>query len=308
MKLLVTGGTGFVGQHVLRLLAQEDLEIHLAVKPDETAAATEALAKRFPNRIHTVALDLLDPTSVRRCLTELRLTHLLHLAWYAEPGKFWASPLNNSFESASQALVTEFYNGGGKKAVIAGTSAEYDWKSGGRLMARTSALSPATLYGQAKLNLFRALDEQTKQNPGSLAWGRIFWLYGEGEVLNRLVSSAFHSLIQGRPFQTTHGQQRRDFLHVEDVARAFVTALKTDLSGAFNVSSGHPVQVKDLLAEIGRLTGRMDLIQFGAVPLKADEPAELFGDIQELTACGYSPQIDLNLGLQRTYSWWKTQS
>src|SRR5688572_27402343 len=104
MKVLITGASGFLGAHALELATALGLTVHA---PSSSA------------------LDLLaDPNVVRKRVAAIGATHLLHLAWYAVPGKFWAAEENYRWVGATMALAQGFADGGGKRIVAAGTCAE----------------------------------------------------------------------------------------------------------------------------------------------------------------------------------------
>ena len=167
---------------------------------------------------------------------------LLHLAWYVEPGRFWTAPENVRWVEASLALLRAFAGAGGRRAVVAGTSAEYDWHAvGARCNEQRTPLRPATLYGAAKHALHTVAAPYAEQAGFELAWGRIFFVYGPGEPEGRLVPSVGRALLAGRRVPTTRGDQVRDFMHVEDVAAAFAALADADATGAVNVASGDPV-------------------------------------------------------------------
>ena len=93
--------------------------------------------------------------------------------------------------------------------------------------------------------------------------GRIFWLYGPGEPLGRLVSDTARALASGRRALTTPGLQERDFMHVSDVGAAFATAVFSSYEGAFNVGSGIPVRVRDVVTTLAEVLDRTELLDIG---------------------------------------------
>jgi len=241
----------------------------------------------------------MDPFAVRLLLRDVTPSHLLHLAWFAEPGKFWTAPENLDWVAASLILYREFLEAGGRRALFAGSCAEYDW-SYSHLDEACTPLNPRTLYGRAK-NALRELVESCSQVIGSeVAWGRVFFLYGPGEVPNRLVSDVIRSLKNGRSAICSHGQQERDFMHVSDLARAFVTVLESGFCGPINVASGVCRPIADAIGIIGRLFGRPDLIQLGGREPSPNDPPRLTADVKLLSQLGFRPEFDLETGLAHT--------
>lgn len=297
-RVLITGATGFIGRHCLPLLSASDCQVH-------------AVSSRMPENtqpdVYWHQADLLDSGQVTKLMADVQPTHLLHFAWYAVPGKYWTSQENIRWLQASLTLLQTFASQGGQRVVMAGTCAEYDWKYG-YCSERITPLLPATLYGTCKHALQAILDAFSRQTGLSSAWGRIFFLYGPHENPDRLISSVIRSLLQGKPARCSHGSQIRDFLHVQDVADAFVTLLKSDVSGPVNIASGQPVALKDVIHKIASKLGWHDLVQLGAIPVSADEPHLLIADIGRLSGeVGWQPKLDLDIGLEQTIAWWKNQ-
>src|SRR5262249_11285022 len=142
--------------------------------------------------------DLLNPQDIATLLLSIRPTHLLHLAWYAEPGKYWTSEKNLEWICASLNLLIEVVRHGGQRVVMAGPCAEYDWPSG-HCAEAVAPLTPTTLYGSSKHALQVLLAAVARQAGLSSAWGRIFFLFGPYEHPSRLVASVARSLLQGEP-------------------------------------------------------------------------------------------------------------
>ena len=298
-KVLITGATGFIGRQALPLLLAEQYDVH--------AAAIDA-PEQNTDGITWHRVNLLDTEQVNTLMAEVRPSHLLHYSWYAVPGKYWTSPENVRWVQGSLALLQAFAANGGQRIVMAGTCAEYDWRYG-FCSENVTPLAPATLYGTCKHAVQMTLRAFAAQTGLSAAWGRIFFLYGPGEHPNRLVASVIRSLIQGEVARCSHGAQVRDFLHVQDVAGAFVKLLGTDVTGAVNIASGQPVSLRDIIYHIADQCSRLDLIQLGAIATPPDEPPLLVADTRRLREeVGWRPHYDLHNGLAHTIEWWKQQS
>lgn len=298
--VLVTGASGFIGRRVVAQLAGEGRF--------EVVAASRRPDPQMPIGLMHHAADMLAPGAPVNLIARVRPTHLVHLAWNAEPGRFWNAPDNLEWAAATLTLVRAFLEAGGRRAVLAGTCAEYDWTGEGRL-SEASEMRPSTLYGVTKDAVRRAVCDAGERSGASIAWGRIFWLYGPGEARGRLVSDIAEALVAGRSVTTSEGLQRRDFLHVDDVASAFVAALASEWHGPFNVGSGEAVPVRQIVEGLAATAGRPDLIRFGGRPLLPNDPPLIEADTGILrNAIGFRPKITLRDGLADAFAWWRGTS
>ena len=297
-RVLVTGGTGFIGRHALPELVTRGFDVHVAGQsqpPDD-----------FPSAARFHRCDLLDSRAAALLTERLAPTHLLHLAWYATPRLFWTSVENLRWVAASLNLHLAFARAGGARAVTAGTCAEYDW-SCTDLDEESTPLAPRTLYGHAKHGLHALLEQAALQTSVQMAWGRVFFLYGPHEPPGRLVSDVIQSLIERREARCSDGTQERDFMHVLDVGRAFAAVLDSDITGPVNIASGACVPVRSIVSALGSLTGAGDLIRFGAAN-RPDEPPRLAASVDRLHGrVGFRPVYDLESGLAHTVDWWRAR-
>lgn len=293
---LVTGATGFVGRQVLSPLLERGFELH-AVTRDLSGVDAAAAGVLW----HEV--DLLDERATDALVRELRPSHLLHLAWYAEHGKFWNAPENLDWVASSLRLLRSFHAAGGRRAVIAGTCAEYDWT--GDCCGDQTALEPATVYGISK-NALRQLFEGYAGSSGfSAAWGRVFFTYGPGEQPTRLIAAAARAFISGETIQCSDGTRVRDFLYVADVADAFAALADSTADGTFDIGSGRGLTLREVLVRLEELAGRSGLVRFGEGPQR-DEPARIVADTRRLPEeLGWRPAHTLDDGLERTLAWWR---
>lgn len=294
---LVTGATGFLGSACTRQLASDPADVHTCAR----TAPTES-----PSTVSFHTVNLLDRDATGALVAEVRPTHLLHLAWIATPGTYWESPKNDEWLDASRHLVRAFADHGGRRAVVAGTCAEYDWTAGGPYRERESPTRPAKRYGQAKDALRRWSEREAAARGVSFAWARLFFLYGPGEHPARFVPSVATALLDGRTADCTTGTQVRDFLHVDDAARALLTLLGDVVEGPVNIASGEGVTVRSVAELIASAAGQPDSLRLGAKPTPASEPDELVADVDRLRSeVGWQPELTLERGLLETVDWWR---
>lgn len=305
-KVLLTGATGFIGRHCLPSLLASGYEVHaISSKPNPGSRVSPYSPLPTPHSLDWRQTDLLDAEQVAELVAGVRPTHLLHFSWFVVPGKFWTSPENLRWVQASLNLLNAFASNGGERVVVAGSCTEYDWGYGYCSEERTP-LAPSTLYGSCKHALRIMLDAFAGQTGISAAWGRIFFLYGPHEHPSRLVASVIGSLLKDEPARCSPGEQMRDFLHVRDVADAFVALLEADVTGPVNIGSGQPVAVKEIVRKIADQVGRPGLVRLGALPAAPNESPLVVADVRRLSEeVGWTPRYDLDDGLEQTIYWWR---
>jgi nucleoside-diphosphate-sugar epimerase len=296
-KVLLTGATGFIGSHCIAPLLERGYEVHATsrtVPPDADA------------RVAWHPADLLQGGG-QALVERVNPSHLLHLAWYVVPGKLIGAPENFDWVRASFELVRAFADAGGKRLAVCGSGYEYDWAHGYCTEGLTPTV-PDTVYGSCKHALHELVRSFAAVRELSAAWPRVFFLYGPREHPQRLVSSVILSLLKGEPARTSHGRQVRDYMHVQDVADGLVAVLDSDHVGAVNVSSGQATTLREIVLTAGRLLGRPELVQLGALPARANDVPLVVGANARAGALGFTPRYDLESGLGQTIAWWKERA
>lgn len=296
-RVLVTGASGFIGRHAPALLKAKGYDVHTVSR---THLPTDGVTWHEG--------DLLNASDVSRIVAEVRPTHLLHFAWIATPGVYQESPENDAWLTASVHLLEECIKAGTTRIVGAGSSFEYDWGTG-LCDEFDTPLNPTTLYGKKKVECFRALEAIGEGKNVSVAWGRIFFVFGPYESEKRLASSVIKSLVEGKTAELTHGRQVRDFLYSEDVASAFVALLDSDVTGPVNVGSGHAMSIRELVTKAADIVGRPELLAFDAKQAPPNEPPRIEVAVDRLrNEVRWTEPFGLEEGLKRTIEWWASRS
>jgi nucleoside-diphosphate-sugar epimerase len=299
-RILVTGATGFIGQHVLRALDKRGFEIHVVSRSAVAVSVTKLFSHKF---------DLLSLPAVLTLIQSVRPTHLLHLAWLGKTrGRVYDASENYLWAKASIELFRAFVQIGGRRAIFAGTCAEYDWTY--EILHEDETPSCAqTDYGRAKNVAREAIQQMATEAGVSAAWARVFFTFGPHEPLGRLVSDVASSLAAGEVVETTAGRQERDYLYVADVASALVALTESDLRGTINIASGEGVPVRRIVEFLATLSGRSDLLAIGAKHPRREEPKRLVADVTRLrTELGILPRYRLEEGLTTTFRWWQRRA
>jgi nucleoside-diphosphate-sugar epimerase len=131
-------------------------------------------------------------------------------------------------------------------------------------------------------------------------------MYGPRENPARLVSSVIISLLKGLPAKSSHGLQVREYLHIQDVADGMVALFASQAEGPYNIAAGSAVTIREVVELIGKITGRSDLLQIGALPARANDAPLVLGDVRRaLNDIGWKPKLTLEAGLSATVDWWR---
>lgn len=289
MKVLLTGASGFLGQHVLACLRSHGID-------------TVAVGRRLPDGVVAtdfIEADLLGTADFAALVKMSAATHLLHLAWYAEHGKYWTSPLNLRWVEATTRLVEAFCEAGGQQVVVAGTCAEYDW-SHGYCREESTPLNAATFYGTTKDAARRLVMAVCAQYHVPCAWGRLFLPFGKGEASQRLIPSLIGAFRGKRPPFAVSAPTYRDFLHASDVAEGFIALLQRGENDTYNLSSGQPVRIADVVQGLAHLLDADPQAVLGLMSQRSGEPLLLVGENLKLKTLGWQPALNLSQGLELT--------
>lgn len=282
-KVLVTGATGFIGRRVVSRLRKEGWDV-LAVSRNGEGG---------------VSLDLKDTEFVRFFLKKERPDHLMHLAWNVNANSM-ESLENLEWVIASLELLKAFAENGGKKAVFAGSCAEYDWRYG-FLSEDLTPLASGSFYGVSKSALGKLALAYAQQSHLDFAWGRIFFLYGVGEKRDRLVPSLISSFLKGEIPDLRNPHIRRDYLYVDDVAAALLALLSSSFNGSVNIASGEAIRLADIGCKIARLLGREVPPCWGSEMIGEELYPLVLGDVRRLNEIiGFKPAVTWDKGLRDT--------
>lgn len=128
-------------------------------------------------------------------------------------------------------------------------------------------------------------------------------MYGEGDNQDKFVPFVLRSLLDNVPsLDLTEGEQKRDFIHVDDVAAAYVTVLLHMESQRYfqqyDVGSGSAIRIRDFVRLAKKVTGSTTVLKFGALPYRDHEIMESHADIRPLMALGWQPERGIKDSIQ----------
>lgn len=268
MRIFVTGATGFIGSHFVVHALAAGHEV-VALRRAESSAPRISL-KLQPRWLTRSLLDVVDQDL-------LGIDCLVHLAAVG------VSPRTAPWDelllwnvTAPMRLLGEAAKVGVTRWVVTGSFAEYG-ASADRydFIPADAPLEPTFPYAASKAAgavLFQAL---ARELPASLRYLRLFSVYGEGQHEGNLWPAIRHAALAGEDFSLTPGEQLRDFIAVEEVARALLAACTDAVTNpsvkAYNVASGQPQAVREFASHWWRHWNAAGVLRIGALPYRAGE-------------------------------------
>ena len=271
-KILITGGTGFVGRQIVRSLSKRNVEITLVVRNGkENAVENIASVKKV-----ITSQDIFVESRNWWANACEGIDTVIHAAWYVESGQYLESEKNADCLIGSVELVRGAACAKVARFIGVGTCFEYELSTS-RLSIQTP-LKPLTTYAAAKTSLFTFCSTYLPSRGTDFAWCRLFYLYGEGEDERRLVPYIRHKISKGEVAELTDGKQIRDYMDVSQVGDQIAeVALGTEV-GPLNICSGLATTVRDLAEKIAEDYGRPDLLLFGGKDKRISEPPCVYGE------------------------------
>ena len=265
-RILLTGGTGFVGRQILRALKEE-------------GAWIRAISRRSLSNINADEVmqtsDVFQESTDWWASTLQSIDIVIHAAWYVEPGQYLTSVKNTECMIGSLRLADAFLKSNARHFVGIGSCFEYDLTN--RLLDVFTPLSPSHAYTKSKVALFRALNQVVPIYEKSYSWHRLFYLYGEGEKSGRLVSNLHRHMQAGIPIDLTSGNQIRDFLDVRLAGDQIAKAALNGTTGPYNICSGEGRTIRKIAEDIADIYGQRELLRFGARADNPVDPPEIVG-------------------------------
>jgi nucleoside-diphosphate-sugar epimerase len=277
--IVVTGGTGFVGRHVVgRLLAQGADVTVISRRRD--------VAERLPwfPRVTFIESDI-HGGDARLLETIATAQVLVHLAWPGLPN--YLDPIHYEQTLWSDyRFLKSCMEAGAKELLVTGTCLEYGLQDGA--LRPTAPIRPTTSYGVAKAALHNFLTLLASDAGVGLKWVRLFYVYGEGQNANSLLAHLDRAILRGeKVFDMSRGDQLRDYLPVEEAASRIVRWARVPrVSGILNCCSGQPISVRSLVER--RLAERKAqlTLNLGALPYPKYEPMAFWGVPSDISPAG----------------------
>jgi nucleoside-diphosphate-sugar epimerase len=307
-RALVTGGTGFIGSHLVRRLVADGIAVSVLTSTTSSLYALRLVDLR--DRISLHEASLVDRGALELLVREIRPSHVFHLGAYTHVGKSWqrvdeciqvnVQGTVNLLQALDGSEYSRFVNMGTSEIYGA---IESPFREG-------DPVRPVSPYAASKYaaecicNVFHA------GRGWPIVMLRPFNAYGPAQTIDRVIPEIIVRALRGQRIPMTSGRQTREFNYVEDLVDALVRAGATpDIDGQlFNVGCGEDVSIREVATLVLKLLGNPVEADFGVIP---DRPTEIWtmrsDSSRSRDVLGWKPQHSLADGLQKTIAWYRAE-
>lgn len=286
MKVLLTGGSGFIGTNLIKYFLKKEYQVGVILRSES----------KFGFDFKNVSIYISDSKidSLKLALEDFKPELVIHLATYYS---YKVDSLNldkmiNSNISFGTHLLEAMVATGVQNIINIGTSFEH---------YNNEDYNPVNLYAAFKHSFQNILTYYVKSNQLNAITIKLFDSYGEGDSRNKIISLIRDSLNNGRLLKLSPGLQILDLLHVNDICSAIGIASKQLLQGNIGLNksyalSGERISLKDLVELMEQLAGRMANIQWAVYPYREREVMMPWSNFMKLP--GWQHQIKLEEGIR----------
>lgn len=303
MKILVTGGAGFIGSHIVDALIEKNHEVHIV----------DNLITGFRHNIHPKAtfheIDIYSP-EVKNIIEKEKFEVIFHKAAQMDVRKSVADPVYDANINiiGSLNLLESGIKSGLKKFIFASSGGTVYGEQVEFPANESHSKAPISPYGITKLALENYLHYYAVQyglKSVTLRYANVYGPrqnpHGEAGVVAIFAKKIYH---QEQAFVNGDGQQTRDYVFVEDVVNANMLALESEESGAFNVGTAVETNVVQLFDYINAYFKNPIERQFA--PAKPGEQQRSVLDCSLIKEkLSWEPKFDIELGLNKTCKWFE---
>lgn len=307
---LVTGGTGFLGSHLVRRLVGADARVAVVAR---TASDPWRVADVL-DRIQRIDGDVTDARALREAVRQAAPVAVFHLAaWtggrHSDAEDAFRRSLAVNHEGTMNVLKAVRDEAPQARIVRTGSMAEYgDGPAPFREDAPTREDSPYSGSQILATHLAHAIAPTWGVTPVTL---RPSLVYGPAQDPDYFLPGLIRACLAGRDFPMTTGEQAVDFVFVEDVVDALLLAAETEAAGGeiLNVGSGREITIRALAERVVERIGTQGKLLLGAVPTRQAEARHRYLDIAKAErVLGWAPGTSLDEGLDRTIAWHRAQA
>jgi UDP-glucuronate 4-epimerase len=312
MKILVTGGAGFIGSAVAKRLVDAGHEVVVLDNFNEyyDVELKRARVKALIPNVLVVEGDVTDKAVLSGLMEEHSFDAVAHLA--AQAGVRYSLEYPEVYVHSNvvgtQTLLEVMKEHGVKNMIYASTSSAYGNSSTVPFSETEAADKPVSIYAATKRAGELIAHTYCVLHEMNITCLRFFTVYGSWGRPDMALFKFTDAMLQGEAIDVyNNGQHRRDFTYIDDIVSGFVLAIEKALPGyeIINLGNGHPVELMEFIAVLEKELGVPAQKNF--LPMQEGDVLETFADITKArTLLGFVPQTDVEVGVGQFSKWYRS--
>lgn len=291
-KILITGGTGFVGSNLARKLVRDGEKVVIIARSPDNSWRIQDIISNLEIRFS----DLADFKKIRQIVQKEKPKGIFHLGASVIASGIMAEP--------DKVLKVNFL--GTKNLIEALGDIDYEF------FINTSTFTDQEStddYAKSKLHAAQFCAEFAQKNSKPIVTLRLFTVYGPFIPKGRLIFNVLSNAIRGDDIKMTSPSVTRDFVFVDDIADLYLKAAKKadeNKGGIFNAGSGVKTDFKEVVETALKIADSKSKVVWGVSPSASYDSDKWQADIKETTAkLDWKPKTTFFSGMQKTHEWLK---
>jgi len=296
-KILITGGTGFIGYHLAKKCLKLDWKV--------TSLSTNKPKKiRKLKKVNYILCDISNKKKLSKTLKK-NFDYVINLAGYVDHANKIKTTQSHFIGCKNLSLL--LLKSKIKKFIQIGSSVEYGKINSPQYESNFSNRKIHSFYGNAKLMSTKFLLYLYKKYNFPVTIFRLYLVYGPRQDINRVVPITISKALKNLTFDCSDGSQLRDFTYIDDIVEAIIKSLKKKSAEGeiINIGSGSPIKIKKIILKICSVL-KSGNPKFGKIKLRKDEIKRLYPSIQKANKLlNWRPKTNLEKGLLKTINDYK---
>jgi len=257
MNILVTGGAGFIGKHLVRSLLEKDYLI--TIFDNFSNSTKESISSLVEMGAKIIKGDITKPHEILNAVKDHEI--VIHLAAKISVSESISNPLD-TFQvnvEGTKNILTACKKNNVKKLIVASSAAVYGEGTPNVKLIEESELNPISPYGQSKVKMELVIKEFESKHNINCIMLRFFNIFGIGQSPEYagVITKFIEKIAQDKHLEIFgDGMQTRDFVAIEDVISSIHNSIKFGKSGTYNIASGKSCTIKNLVKLIILFSGK----------------------------------------------------
>ena len=292
-KILIVGGTGFIGYHLAKKSLKKGWQV-------TSISSNPPKRIRYLSKVKYIRCDIVNKKLLKRRINN-NFDYVVNLGGYVDHSnkkKTFLSHYNGCKNLAEIFLKKKI-----SSFIQIGSSLEYGASRSPQKENITCNLkSIKSIYGKAKLSATLYMINLFKKKNFPVTILRLYLVYGPKQDINRFLPSIIKGCLKNKKFPSSHGDQLRDFLYVDDAVEAIIKSLinKNSKGQIINIGSGKPKLIKNVIEKVKKIA-KGGKPQYGMFKLRKFDIPKLYPNIEKIKyKINWHPKISFNMGLKKT--------